>query len=74
MTTATMFSRQNDAASRASTTYYWENLVLVVVLVLESRGLYYINRKRLTSGWRLLLKNFLQDLQARAAGDAQPSA
>ena len=74
MTAATTFSRQIDAASRASTTYYWENLVLVVVLVLESRGLYYINRKRLTSGWRLLLKNFLQDLQARAAGDAQPSA
>ena len=41
MTTATTFSRQNDAASRASTTYYWENLVLVVVLVLESKGLWY---------------------------------
>ena len=40
MTTATTFSRQNDAGSRASTTYYWENLVLVVVLVLESKGLY----------------------------------
>ena len=35
MTTATTFSRQNDAASRASTTFYGENLVLVVVLVLE---------------------------------------
>ena len=34
-----MFSRQNDAALRASTTYCWENLVLVVVLVLESEGL-----------------------------------
>ena len=32
ITPATTFSRQNDAASRASTTYYWENLVLVVVL------------------------------------------
>ena len=41
MTTATMFSRQNDAASRASTIYYWENLVLAVVLVLESKGLWY---------------------------------
>ena len=41
MTTATTFSRQNDAAgSRASTTLYWENFVLVVVLVLESKGLY----------------------------------
>ena len=34
MTTATTFSRQNDAGSRASTTYYCENLVLFVVLVL----------------------------------------
>ena len=40
MTTATTFSRQNDAASRASTTYYWKTLVLVVVLVLEAKGLY----------------------------------
>ena len=39
MTTVTTFSPQNDAASRASTTYYSENLVLVVVLVLESKGL-----------------------------------
>ena len=37
--TATTFSRQNDAGSRARTTYYWENLVLVVLLVLESKGL-----------------------------------
>ena len=37
MTTVTMFSRQNDAASRASATYYWENVVLLVVLVLESK-------------------------------------
>ena len=28
-----------DAASRAHTTFYLENLVLVVVLVLESKGL-----------------------------------
>ena len=39
MTTATKFSRQNDAGSRARTTYCWENLVLVVLLVLESKGL-----------------------------------
>ena len=36
---ATTFSRQIDAGSRASTTYYWENLALVVVLVLESKAL-----------------------------------
>ena len=39
MTTAITFSRQNDAGSRASNTYYWENLVLVVVIVLESKAL-----------------------------------
>ena len=38
ITTAT-FSHQNDAGSRACTTLYEENLVLVVVLVLESKGL-----------------------------------
>ena len=37
--TATTFSHQNDPTSRASTTYYWEYLVLVVVFVLESKGL-----------------------------------
>ena len=35
MMTATNFFCQNDTASRASTTYYWEYLTLVVVLVLE---------------------------------------
>ena len=39
MTAASTFSRQNDASSRASTTYYWKDLVLVVVLVLESKAL-----------------------------------
>ena len=43
-----MFSRQNDAASRASTSYYWENLVVVVVLVVQSKALY--------SGWLLQKK------------------
>ena len=37
--TATTFFRQYDAGSRASTTYYWENLALGAVLVLESKGL-----------------------------------
>ena len=41
MTTAITFSRQNDAGLRACTTYYWENLVLVVVLVIESKALYF---------------------------------
>ena len=40
MTTAIAFSRQNDVGSRASTAKYWENLVLVVVLVLESKAVY----------------------------------
>ena len=39
VTTATSFSRQNDAGSRASTIYHWGNLVLTAVLVLESKGL-----------------------------------
>ena len=34
---AITFSRQNDAGSRASPIYCWENLVPVVVLVLESK-------------------------------------
>ena len=42
MTTATTFSRQNNAGLRAGTTYCRENLVLVVVLVLQSKGLYCI--------------------------------
>ena len=40
VTTATIFSLQNDAGLRVSNTVYWENLVLVVVLVLESKALY----------------------------------
>ena len=44
VTTATTFSRQNDAASSASTTWYWENLVLVVELVLE-KALYFYKKK-----------------------------
>ena len=37
MTTAIAFCRQNDAGSRARTTWYWENLVLEVFLVSESK-------------------------------------
>ena len=39
MTTAIKFSRQNDAGSRARTTWYFGNFVVVVVLVLESKAL-----------------------------------
>ena len=35
MTTAATFVRQNDAGSRVRTSKYWQNLVLVVVLVLN---------------------------------------
>ena len=34
MMMAITFSRQNDAGSHVSNTQYWENLALVVVLVL----------------------------------------
>ena len=40
MTMAIMFSCQNDTGSPVSNTWYWENLVLIVVLVSESKGLY----------------------------------
>ena len=38
MTTVSRFSRQNDAGLRALNVVLWENLVLVVFLVLESKG------------------------------------
>ena len=41
MTTAVTLSRQNEAGSPVSNTQYWENLVLVVVLVSESKALYW---------------------------------
>ena len=41
--TATTFSHQNDAGARVRTTQYWENLVLVVVLVSESKALYLVS-------------------------------
>ena len=40
MTTAITFSRQNDAGSSLINTQRWENLVLEVVLVSESKALY----------------------------------
>ena len=39
MTPVSRFSRQNDAGLRALTIVLWENLVVVVVLVLESKAL-----------------------------------
>ena len=39
MTTVSRFSRQNDVGLRALNVVLWENLVLVVVLVLESKAL-----------------------------------
>ena len=45
MTTKITFSRQNDADSRVSNTYYWENLVLVVFLVSESKALFILTAK-----------------------------
>ena len=41
MTTTIAFSRQIDVGSRASTAKYWENLVLVVFRILESKALYW---------------------------------
>ena len=40
MTTAISFSRQNDTGSRARALCLLEKLVVVLVLVLESKGLY----------------------------------
>ena len=42
MTTAITFSRQNDAGSRVSKTQDWENLLLVIVVVSESKALQYL--------------------------------
>ena len=41
MTTVSRFSRQNDGGLRALNVVLWENLLLVVVLVLESKGPYF---------------------------------
>ena len=41
MTMVSHFSRQNDVGLHALTVVLWENLVLIVVLVLESKALYW---------------------------------
>ena len=41
MMIAIAFSRQNDAGSCARTTLVLKNLILVVILILESKGRYY---------------------------------
>ena len=46
MMVAITFSCQNDTGSRVSNTQYWGNIFLVVILILESKGLYYY-----TYGW-----------------------
>ena len=43
MTTPIMFSRQNDASSHVRNTPYRENILLVVVLVWESKGFFFNN-------------------------------
>ena len=43
MRTAVMFYRQNDAGSHVRNTQYRDNLVLVVVLVWESKGFFFNN-------------------------------
>ena len=36
---AIMFSHQNDTGSCAHYSQYWENLILMVILILDSEGL-----------------------------------
>ena len=65
--TAITFSRQNDAGSRASPIYCWENLVLVVVLVLESKDkiinhwfiILLYHYKSLCASWQVSLEGHL---------------
>ena len=42
MTTVISFSRQNDTGSRACTLCSLDKLVVVLVLVLESKGVYFV--------------------------------
>ena len=49
MTTAIKFSRQIDAGSSVSNTQSWENVILVVVLVSESKRLYFSVRSSRSS-------------------------
>ena len=45
MTTVSRFSRQNNVGLHALNVVLWENLVLVIVLVLESKALYWYHRR-----------------------------
>ena len=62
MTTAIAFSRQNDAGAHVCTTKYWRNLILVVILVLESKVLLFFhifyNTPRTFRDFALCLKLF----------------
>ena len=46
----TFFSRQNDPGSRGSNAQCCENLVLAVILVLESKALYCYSEASITLG------------------------
>ena len=48
MTTVSRFSRQNDVGLRALSVALWQNLVLVVVVILESKALYLHKYKGIT--------------------------
>ena len=65
MTTAITFSRQNDAGSRVSKTQDWENLLLVIVLVSESKALQYLLNDDPTKVdfWRCIFFCFKLDLE-----------
>ena len=58
MTKVSRFSRQNDAGLRALNVVQWENLVLVVALVLESKGPYYLTSEHFENQitWLVTLK------------------
>ena len=65
MTTAITFSRQNDAGSRVSKTQDLENLLLVIVLVSESKALQYLLTDDPTKVdfWRCIFFCFKLDLE-----------
>ena len=65
MTTAITFSRQNDAGSRVSKTQDWENLLLVIVVVSESKALQYLLTDDPTKVdfWRCIFFCFKLDLE-----------
>ena len=65
MTTAITFSRQNDAGSRVSKTQDWENLLLVIVLVSESKALQYLltGDQTKVDFWRCIFFCFKLDLE-----------